>query len=104
MQIEILGSYRIGNEPWRLIEIQASNVQAPLNFDDFTLPVPGDPYPQAAWDERILSAGEQSGEVRACFFLFVISDEPLQTPAGPLNLPPASERPPHLELVRFEEP
>lgn len=106
MRIEVLGNYRIGNEPWRLIEIQASEVQGPLDFDSFTLPVPGQPRSnwQVPWDERVLSDGERIGEVRACFFLFVETDEQLLTPAGPIALPPASERPTHLDFVQFEEP
>ena len=106
MRIEILGNYRIGNEPWRLIEIQASDVQGALDFDSFALPVPGQPRSnwQVPWDERVLSDGKRSDEVRACFFLFVESDEQLLTPAGPVTLPPASERPRHLDFVQFEDP
>lgn len=106
MRIEILGNYRIGIEPWRLIELQASDLKGPLKFDDFALPVPGQQRSnwQVPWDERVIAEGEHGSDVRACFFLFVESDEPLLTPAGPVVLPPASERPPHLDFIQFEEP
>jgi hypothetical protein len=106
MRIEVLGNYRIGNEPWRLIDIMALDVRGDLDFASFVLPVPGRPKSnwQVPWDERVLSNGEREGKVRACFFLFVESDEPLLTPAGPVALPPASERPTRLGYVQFEEP
>lgn len=105
MRIDILGNYRIGNEPWRLIEFQASDLEGPLDFDSFALPVPGQPRSnwQVPLDERVLSESER-GDLRGCFFLFVESDEALQTPAGPVPLPPASERPTHLDFVQFEDP
>lgn len=106
MRIDIVGNYRIGNEPWRLIELCAFDLQAPLDFDSFALPIPDQPRSnwQAPWNERILSQDKNSREVRACFFLFVASNGPLLTPAGPIALPPASERPAHLDFVQFEEP
>jgi hypothetical protein len=106
MRINIVGNYRIGNEPWRLIEFHASGLHGALDFDSFTLPVPGEPQSnwQVPWDERILSEDALSGDVHACFFLFVENDGPLQTPAGPIVLPPVSDCPAHLRFVQFEEP
>lgn len=106
MHIEVLGNYRIGREPWRLVEIKVSALDVPFDFDSLTLPVQGQPKDnwQVVWDERVLSADQQRGELHACFFLFVSSKEPLKTPAGDIVLPPPMDRPARLDWVTFEEP
>jgi hypothetical protein len=106
MRIDILGNCRIGHEPWRLIEFKASGVHSPFDFDRFVLPIPGLPqsYWQVPWDERLLPEITQTDELHACFFLYVDSDEQLQTPTGPIALPPATDRPSRLGFIQFEEP
>ena len=106
MRIDILGNYRVGQEPWRLIEIKVSGVRGQFDFDCLVLSVPGQPRSnwQVPWDGRLLSEDTERGELHACFFLYVEGGEPLQTPVGPIALPPVSDRPARLAFVQFEEP
>ena len=106
MRIDILGNYSIGEEPWRLIEIRVSDVREEIDFGSFELPTPGQPRSnwQVPYDERVLSEDTERGEIHACFFLFAENDGPLQTPAGPVALPPVTDRPERLDFIQFEDP
>jgi hypothetical protein len=105
MHIEIVGNYRIGIEPWRLIEIRQTGGEA-IDFDGIALPIPGfdRSYWQCPWEECLLSSDVARADYHACFFLYVSSDEALITPAAPIRLPPVTDRPAHLDFMRFEEP
>ena len=105
MLIEIIGNYRIGIEPWRLIEIRQSGGES-IDFDSIVLPLPGmdRSYWQSPWDECVISCDPERAEYHACFFLYVSSDDALATAAGAIRLPPVTNRPAHLDFMEFEEP
>jgi hypothetical protein len=86
-----------------LIEIQTDPPGAELDFGSFTQKCPelARENWQAAYDERVID--ETQGR-RAFFLHFVDFAKPLETQLGPIQLPPPTPRPPHLEECEYEFP
>lgn len=58
---------------------------------------------QVPWDERIMEAEGDEATV-VFFFHFLKVGQPLDTPAGPLQLPQAGSLPDRLSHVEYEQP
>jgi hypothetical protein len=106
VRVEVIGNYKIGQEPWRLIEVRLLDVPLAFDFAAIALPSPGLPREnwQVPYDERVLGMDESERTLHACFFMYVLNDEALRTPAGEIALPPPNEIPRRLAHIVFEAP
>ncbi len=119
--ITVIGCYFVDPDPWRLIELRVDGADIPFRVDDFRLPIPYEPISdwQAPYDEHLLDLDGTkelantliiskrpeilTGNLRLCFFMFVISKGSLLTPFGPVKLPPHTRKPERLSFIKFEE-
>ena len=93
------------DEPCHLIELLVEGADNGLNLGEATQEVKGksrDDW-QAPYDEQILEEGD--GKHRYAFFFHYLDlKKPLQTPFGPVNIPPCTDAPKHLKKIKYEAP
>jgi hypothetical protein len=98
----IVGIHPIAaDEPVHLVELEIEGNADGFGISDITQEVPGQPRSnwQAVYDER------QIGQNRCAFFFhYLDTAKPLLSPAGPLDLPPESPIPEHLQRIEYEPP
>ena len=72
-----------------------------FDFRELTQEVPGEPrsYWQAPYDEQAIGPNRF-----AFFFQYLDTDRPLLSPLRPLELPPESPIPDHLQGIEYEQP
>jgi hypothetical protein len=86
-----------------LIEVQLDPPEATIEWGQFTQQIAGKPRSewQVAYDERAINAAVGTW---AFFLHFVDFSKPLETPTGPIQLPPPSSRPAYLSGCRYWVP
>jgi hypothetical protein len=123
-KIEPIGVYPVeAKEPVHLLEVWVRNADGVFDMGGVTQEVPEQPRSnwQAPYSEHVLSAaGDEAlteefgaadkpdlwkGDMRLAFFFHYLDlERPLLTPFGPVQLPPASELPDRLSMIRYEPP
>lgn len=102
--VRVLGVHPIAaQEPVHLVEIEVIGVASEVDWGSFTQPMPGSSRDdwQAPYDERPVPAHPG----RWCFFFHYLDrNQPLQSFAGNLALPPESPIPSHLRFIKYEGP
>jgi hypothetical protein len=91
----------LADEPVHLIELEVEGDADDFDLGEITQEVPGEPRSewQAVYDEQ------EIGENRFVFFFHYLDTmRPLDSPAGPLALPPESPVPDHLRSIKYEAP
>ena len=121
MDLRVIGVYPVrAPEPAHLVELAVAGCTQPLDVGAITQETPGKTrdYWQVPWDEHFLDASGASvlnkqrpdepptlSDFRVVFFFHYLDlEQPLITPAGPLALPSAQERPARLSFLEYETP
>jgi hypothetical protein len=110
-------------EPVHLIEVWVRGADGVFDIGGVTQKIPDKPQPnwQVPYSEYVLSPlgdevlteefgaadkpGLWKGDMRMTFFFHYLDPEqPLLTPFGPVELPPESELPDRLSIIRYEPP
>lgn len=105
-QARIVGIHPIAaDEPVHLVELEIVGSADEFDFGDVTQEVPDQPRSnwQVPYDERKIAS--EPGCVRSAFFFhYLDTSKPLLSPAGPLELPPETPVPEHLQDAKYEQP
>lgn len=104
--MEILGVYTVTDHDnvW-LLDISVPVSTSEFDFSDITQEIIGvDPLNwQVPWDERLIA--KTSDGARWVFFFHRLDfAKPLNTPFGPIPVPPATKMPEELAQIRYETP
>lgn len=101
-QVRVIGIHPVpADEPVHLVELAVEGDADDFDFGEITQEVPGQPRSnwQAVYDERDVGKNRF-----AFFFHYLDTTRPLLSPAGPLDLPPESPIPAHLQGIEYEQP
>lgn len=119
VEIQVLGCHAFGADPWRLIDVQVTGLDEPLDLASWSLPAPGLPREnwQAPYNEHLLTSDgwvrwgvdgdldtPASRSLRLCFWLYMMAEGPLLTPSGEVAIPASTPLPEHLASLAFEAP
>ena len=119
--VVVIGAYKVGGyrEPIALVELWVNNYTGNLDLAQFQQDVPrlGPSRTQVLWLEHELNeqgtSGRElslealpvSGRTRLAFFLhYPQYGQSLQTPFGPVALPPPTARPKRLRFMKYYVP
>lgn len=107
-QAQIVGVYPVldSPDPVHLIEMVVQGDPALFDFGLVIQRIAGHPQSewQVAYDERIMESTPGEWTRVVFFFHFLDLAEPLETPAGVLELPAPTNRPSELAALKYEAP